>query len=515
MRINSANPRLQLSGSEIDQILAIASAIRVLPQPKILDGLHLDGWLLSGVSKQRKRTRAFKNVEIIGVNAWGYIRTLIVRASVHGRRRELTIGGRNAILEDVALNSFSLSSELKAEELRKYLFGTTARINVDDMELRLANAELQRDYGELLRVLEDMLIEASAPAGRLSPLDLSKSQVKMRLLSHRLSLLPLYWKQGTKHSTAVRRLVKSVCESARREEFNPLFRMYVCEAAWFWKELLAAFPHLQRDVASALLICRRDADINVRLAAMISSARLGLKKRLGVDLCNVFSSSHRYEAPHVEAIRRTSIELLHKNRRLFAAGEFRTIDLMHQLTADSIGVRERSKALVEHLEQKILKAPSRLRGGLLTEFVRALVSASGLFSKVAGERPQGVGQRTDIFARFDPTSLSPDDHSPLRQFPPGLPIIFECKNYTSEVTDKQVGDLIAYCNRVSREDGWNFSVGVLVAPGGINQAGLTRLAEESAPPACVYHFLGRQRLREMCSKPASIGDWLGRPSVIR
>src|SRR5438270_8944682 len=85
---------LEFFYDEIDQLLNFASAVRIFRPDWLNSAVSVEG-----TDPKTKKFFSYKNCSLISAFSWGYLRTLIAH---DGNDKEITIGGGNAIMEDLA-----------------------------------------------------------------------------------------------------------------------------------------------------------------------------------------------------------------------------------------------------------------------------------------------------------------------------------------------------------------------------------------------------------------------------
>ena len=246
---------ISLDGSQIDQCVVLSKSLLTL-FPDDPHAVNLHGNLLTQPNIRKMTTM---RGQLFDAYAYGYFRTLLIKIDSPEvyKGKVLRVGGRNAIVEDVALDSveFELRIDFTAHrgghDATGYEWITDAYVL--SLELRGANAF--RD------VLESVALDRGVPEGTGV-----RQWALQRVLTTRLkrlrSVLPN--SQFALAATAVLRRAASA---------EPDLFMFLCEAIWFWLEHGPLPTDTIADTERLLISGLTHPDPNIRLAAIISTSR--------------------------------------------------------------------------------------------------------------------------------------------------------------------------------------------------------------------------------------------------
>jgi predicted DNA-binding ribbon-helix-helix protein len=294
---------------EIDQLLSFASAVRTF-RPEWLDHQVF----VQGRDPRTNEPLSYDNCTLISAYSWGYLRTLIA----HNKdNMQITIGGGNAIMEDIAIEvvKFRTISYDKDDWL-------TARRRVTD----LIQDVLKSDYEEHIWQHEFAIGEKNDVA-ILKVISNLKDRLKSRnnftaqhaacTIFPRLKSIPRLCSDD----------IPSI-ESFLEEPLNMVLegkdaflQMHVCEAL-FWISFDKLRRELQQKIAAVFAKCLKSEDTNVKLAALITAAKHGLLPtlNLGATLYELASDVASKNHPYLRHVKITC-ETLMKREDLYRLSE--------------------------------------------------------------------------------------------------------------------------------------------------------------------------------------------------
>jgi hypothetical protein len=242
--------------------------------------------------------------------AYGYFRTLLIKVEAPEVNKDvLTVGGRNAIIEDVALDSAEFELHFDIAGYREALPAPRGHEWITEsyvLSLELGRADT---FGEVLErlALDRGLPEAAAP----------RNWALQRVLTTRLKRLRVLL--PSRHFATAASSVLRGAPSAEPDLF-----MFLCEAVWFWLDQGPLPSETVEHVERLLTLGLNHSDPNIRLAAIISTAKYcsqlsyqieavgpnHLMVRLVSSLGRLVSSSYLSATTYFEQVYRTCLYAL-------------------------------------------------------------------------------------------------------------------------------------------------------------------------------------------------------------
>ncbi len=298
---------ISLDGSQIDQCIILSKSLLTL-FPERMHAVSLQGHLLTGGDG---RTLTAISGHLFDAYAYGYFRTLLVKIEAPETRRGeiLTIGGRNAVIEDVALDIAKFELHSPTKENREEWFTPSG----DDWitESYVLSLELKQT-DEFTKVLERLALDRDLPESS-APRNWALQRVLTTRLKRLRTLLPRHH-----FATAASRVLRG-SPSAEPDLF-----MFLCEAVWFWLEDGPLPPETIESVERLLALGLDHFDPNIRLASIISSAKYcaslsqqtegadspHLTIRLVSSLGRLVSSSYLSETTYFDRVYQTCLYVL-------------------------------------------------------------------------------------------------------------------------------------------------------------------------------------------------------------
>jgi len=246
--------KVELDGSQIDQCVLLSKSLLSL-FPDQDHGVQIEGCFTRNPGSQPQQFNGY----VFDANSYGYFRTLLVRITEPTQPSNddvLTIGGRNAIVENVALHkcTFDLSNISPVDLASKSHW-------VDSVtDSRLLQFEFLEkgaiQIGDLLARVTDELRDRN--------LDPTQRLVKHWSLTTRLKRLRKVW-PSHQFEEQLPRLLSMATNSV-----EPDLLMFLSEAIWFWLDEGPLPISSQNDIERVLQIGLYHSDPNIRLAAVIS-----------------------------------------------------------------------------------------------------------------------------------------------------------------------------------------------------------------------------------------------------
>lgn len=248
---------VQFDGSQIDQCVLLSKSLLSL-FPNVEHSVSVVGELQgANASKQSKIAG-----RLFDANSYGYFRRLMVSvdSGSEGSESEIvTVGGRNAIMERIALHSmtFHVSTDILPIELE-----TTTEGEAAVTDSRLLRCEVRQDdsaVGQGVRLILNGLLGRSEASGRLG----SYWTITTRLKRLRQLL------DKSEFEQAACDLASSVVEASEPDLF-----MFMCEAVWFWVEGPLPSAAVLDKCEQLLRVGLSHYDPNIRLSSVVSLAKL-------------------------------------------------------------------------------------------------------------------------------------------------------------------------------------------------------------------------------------------------
>jgi hypothetical protein len=245
-----------LNGSQIDQCVILSKSLLTL-FPSSAHPITLHGTVLGNAHARLDTTM---KGYIFDAYSYGYFRTLLIRVEEPGGNlRVLTVGGRNAIIEDIALESaeFQVAADVDRSS------GLLERPAQNDWitDSYLLSLEFER-ADSVRQVLERIALTPGA-GGAFSQARTWESQ---RVLTTRLKRL-----RALLNPERFVVAASNILRTAPTAE--PDLFMFLCEAVWFWLEGGYLPQELAEPVERLLRIGLEHSDPNIRLASAISTAK--------------------------------------------------------------------------------------------------------------------------------------------------------------------------------------------------------------------------------------------------
>jgi hypothetical protein len=405
----------------------------------------------------------------------------------------LTVGNANAVVEDIALTEIRFCTNYQKRHLTSLLTAGGRAIHDYDYELRLVRAELGGKRQQLLGLLEEVSEGITQKHGRAQRFPLPLRCILSTVMCRRLNSLTEFVNIDR---DAVDRIIDNVLFNITRSDDSTL-QMHVCEAAFFWEDYLKRDKELWLRVKEILRFFRKSEKFDLRLAAIVSTARLNSIERIGIgkDVCEMLADAFLGDTPYLHSIRLFCDQIPKVWGDCIQDQYVDALSLLHEITGPDLHSERRAQLLKTHL--RTLKQSIRGKKGIAFEkFIECLLIQSRLFGEVdtqVGER--GLG-RFDITARLkDQVGVYPED----------FPIIFEVKNEKTPAGVNAARQVINYCREYQCRR-YKKGFGILVAVGGVTDDAKGLLLKCSGESIDFYTWT-YDDIEQFCQNPAAMSEW--------
>ena len=245
-------------GDEIDEAAWFIDAVQVLCPNWFSGEVEIEGeWT-------HDKRHAKVSGTVVNVNSWGYVRNIMLRRP--NNERTVTIGGRNAIIEKIAL--IRMKAFLSEPESQRVIDDLHASPHAKGYRKRLLVQQLlirrQQDVPQMLKTL----LELSEEAVQSDP-----SPSQPYLLAALLPRLKSCSRLASKSAPNTKRLGKifdNCLHLAESAEHDVWINMHVCEALQFGPANVLKGKTLERAERILKRCIQVDQDINVFTSACFS-----------------------------------------------------------------------------------------------------------------------------------------------------------------------------------------------------------------------------------------------------
>jgi predicted NAD-dependent protein-ADP-ribosyltransferase YbiA (DUF1768 family) len=286
---------IEFFDDEIDQLLTFAAAVRSL-RPDWLNNKVF----IRGTNPRTGRKLSYKNCSLISAFSWGYLRTLIAHDQ---NKREITIGGGNAVMEDLAVDVIQFRSRDGWLTTRRTVNELILDSLGSDYEEQIWKHEFVPSRGNDAAVVKEL----SDIKENIDSDNSVNAQHAACTIFPRLKSIPRLCDNKIRK---IEDFLEKPIDMARkgREAF---LQMHVCESI-FWLDIYKLRKEIRGKVAAVLMECVRSDDINVKLAAIISAAKHGLLSEIEFsgELISLGDAVSAGNHPYLRQVRATCETLI-------------------------------------------------------------------------------------------------------------------------------------------------------------------------------------------------------------